>query len=129
MNLPPPPGGMPPLPPGLPPGVPPASMMPSADLIPQAQIVSSAAPTASSLSGSTAPVASSTAAVGEQTTAPYVSLSLNQQNDTEEKKKLKGGLTLVYGPDGEGADEICMEEVRASLPRYQKMLRRAVESQ
>lgn len=70
--------------------------------------------------------------VSEQVTTPSVSLSLNQQNDTEstskDRKKLKGGLMLVYAPEGEGADEISMEEARASLPRYQKMLRRAVES-
>mmetsp|Transcript_81774 Transcript_81774/g.122845 ORF Transcript_81774/g.122845 Transcript_81774/m.122845 type:complete len:312 (-) Transcript_81774:43-978(-) len=134
MNLPPPPAGMPPLPPGLPPGVlPPLAVLPSADLIPQAQVASSATPAASSLSGSTAPAALSAAALSEQVTAPSVSLSLNQQTDTEssnkDKKKLKGGLTLVYAPEGEGTDEICMEEVRASLPRYQKMLRRAIAGQ
>jgi hypothetical protein len=41
------------------------------------------------------------------------------------KKKLKGGLTLVYDPDGELEDELSMEESRALLPRYQKLLLRA----
>lgn len=40
------------------------------------------------------------------------------------KKALKGGLSLVYAADGEGADEMCMEETRALLPRYLKLLSR-----
>jgi hypothetical protein len=44
------------------------------------------------------------------------------------KTNLKGGLTLVYDPDGEKEGEISMEETRALLPRYQKMLLRALNS-
>jgi len=40
------------------------------------------------------------------------------------KKKLKGGLSLVYAADGDGASEMSMEELRAVLPRYQKILLR-----
>jgi len=57
-----------------------------------------------------------------------VSISLNADVNTakkKEKKKLKGGLTLVYDADGEGANELSMEELRAALPRYQKILSRA----
>lgn len=57
-----------------------------------------------------------------------VSISLNADANTakkKEKKKLKGGLTLVYDADGEGANELSMEELRAALPRYQKILSRA----
>jgi len=49
----------------------------------------------------------------------------NTRNNEKGKKKLKGGLTLVYAADGEGADEFSMEETRALLPRYQKLLSRA----
>lgn len=56
-------------------------------------------------------------------------MSLNLQGPDvqkkNEKKKLKGGLTLVYDADGEGANELSMEELRAALPRYQKILSRA----
>jgi hypothetical protein len=119
-NMPPPPIGMPPLPPGMPPQPPPPSF-PSADLIPQAQILSTATPTASSLSGISTAIAPAA--------SPSLSMSLNGQvvannntSATKAKKKLKGGLTLVYDP-GEGDDEMTMEEMRASLPRYQKLLR------
>mmetsp|Transcript_897 Transcript_897/g.2265 ORF Transcript_897/g.2265 Transcript_897/m.2265 type:complete len:334 (+) Transcript_897:371-1372(+) len=143
------------LPPGLPPppqGNHPA--LPSADLIPQAQMVSNVAPAASSLSSTlgnnTAGVESSSATqlpLGDGIGAPSsdpkistVSMSLNNISGTNQgssadinsakkvekgKKKLKGGLTLVYAADGEGADEISMEETRALLPRYLKLLSRA----
>lgn len=130
MHAPFPPGGLPPPPPpaGMPPlpmGVPPPGM-PSADLIPQAQLVSEAAPTASSLStfapsapaGGAAPVSISLTPSATNGTTPGTS-----------KTKLKGGLTLVFDPEGGGDMEMCMEEVRASLPRYLKLLRRAMEKQ
>jgi len=52
----------------------------------------------------------------------------------EQKKAatvLKGGLTLVYDPTDNGAEEeeVSMEERRAVLPRYQKMLIRARANQ
>lgn len=119
-NLPPPPIGMPPLPPGVPPPAVLPPPLPSADLIPQAQFVSDTAPTASSLAALTP-------------SASALSVSLNQAPSSngapaKAKTKLKGGLTLVFDPD-EGDKEICMEEFRAALPRYQKLLRRAMEKQ
>jgi len=161
-HLPPLPNGMPPLPNGLLPGLPPPPPghhhrppLPSADLIPQAQMVSNAAPTASSLSStlgnnatsghssSTAEAALASSSGGGANSNPAistVSMSLNNnggnqgssssdinntRNNGKGKNKLKGGLTLVYAADGEGADEISMEETRALLPRYQKLLSRA----
>jgi hypothetical protein len=131
--LPPPPLGMPPLPPGLPPGQPAPPSLPSADLIPQARVVSNVAPTATSLSGSSsaANTTSATAAFSDQAPATSVSLLLTQATDAngtvKPKKTLKGGLTLVFDAESESAGELCMEEVRASLPRYQKILRLALE--
>ena len=138
-HLPPLPNGMPPLPPP-----PPATLPPSADLIPQARMISDAAPTASSLSSTLG--SSSTSEVGGISTSdgksnpvvPTISMSLNSANqglsselntrNGKAKRKLKGGLSLVYGVDGEGFDEISMEETRALLPRYQKLLSRATSS-
>lgn len=127
-----PPPGAPPLPPGmppLPPGEPPT--LPSADLIPQAQIIPESVPVATSLS-IPAPTAPTVGGATNFGALPSVSLSLAQASangTTKSKTTLKGGLTLVYDPDGEGFDEISMEEMRASLPRYQKQLRRTVETQ
>lgn len=45
---------------------------------------------------------------------------------TPKKKKLKGGLTLVYEAE-EGPGECCMEEKRASAARYRVMVLRAVQ--
>jgi hypothetical protein len=125
-NLPPHPTGMPPLPPGLPPGM--ASLsLPATDLIPQPQLVSTMAPTASSLSGSASGLPSTSAT--EQTQACSVSMSLNQSSEAVSenkfKKKLKGGLILVYDPEADGSEEMSMEERRARLDRYQKSLRMA----
>lgn len=135
-------GMMPPLPPGLPPPL--ATLPPSADLIPQAKMISDTAPTASSLSSTLG--SSSTSEVGGLSTSggksnpvvPTISISLNSSNqglsselntrNGKGKRKLKGGLSLVYGVDGEGYDEISMEETRALLPRYQKLLSRATTS-
>lgn len=129
MGVPPPPIGMPPLPLGVPPPQPAPPSLPSADLIPQAQIVSTAAPTASSLSG----VAAIVTPAGPAGTNPTsLSMSLNSPTaiaKLTKTKKLKGGLTLIYDPEGEGAEELSMEEVRASLPRYQKLLRMATANQ
>jgi len=145
---PPPPASLhPPLPPGLPPyghphlppGIPPPQerhpLPPTADLIPQAKIVSDATPTASSLSSTLGSSMTSEAGFSSKPVAPTVSLSLNSTNQGSSselntrngkgKIKLKAGLTLVYGVDGEGFDEMSMEETRAILPRYQKLLSRA----
>lgn len=120
--------GMPPLPPP-PPGAPPVGM-PSADLIPQAQIIAGTAPAASSLSGMNIGVAS---LIEPGSSLAPVSLSLTQptSSSTASKTKtvLKGGLTLVFDPDGEGDNEMCMEELRAALPRYQKLLLRTMDKQ
>ncbi|CAJ1933774.1 unnamed protein product [Cylindrotheca closterium] len=134
VGLPPPPTGLPPLPPGVPPPQPPPPSLPSADLIPQAQIVSTAAPTASSLATSSSINAgkiNTPAASGAQSAAS-LSMSLNAPataGKTTKTKKLKGGLTLIFDPEGDVAEEMSMEEVRASLPRYQKLLRMATANQ
>lgn len=132
VNLPPPPAGMPPLPPGLPPLQAPPPSLPSADLIPQAQIVSTVTPTASSLSAGAGSVVNPSipSIHGPDKAAPSsVTMSLNQSADpngvtkAKAKKMLKGGLTLVFDPEGEDGEEMSMEEMRAALPRYQKLLR------
>lgn len=150
---PPPPGGLPPLPPGgmglvpppPPPPPPPAYLPPpAADMIPQ-PLLPQAAPVATSLlsnynlaqyptavtatselTGAAALDGSST--IASMVTPPLVSLTFNHAiiSSTRAKKtELKGGLTLVYDPLSEGPDEITMEERRAVLPRYQKMIIRA----
>ncbi|KAL3924762.1 MAG: hypothetical protein SGILL_000844 [Bacillariaceae sp.] len=146
--------GMPPLPPGLPPGLPPppgAHLQPPPpqpasnlmmDLIPQAKMVSEAAPEASSLSmsGGTAinsslsgvamaPAVAAPSFVPTESPANASAAGSSDAGDAtaapKPKKKLKGGLTLVYD-GGEDDDEMTMEEARALLPRYQKMLVRAM---
>ncbi|KAG7360916.1 hypothetical protein IV203_036015 [Nitzschia inconspicua] len=149
--------GMPPLPPGLPPPpgfhVPtlPAAQNSTVDLIPQAKLVPEAPPAASSLSsgpiaiqsihGNAALAASGTSNLvtpavstvsltlsgseaANRTTSPSGQVTASSMA----KKKLKGGLTLVFDPDGENEREVSMEESRALLPRYQKMLLRALNS-
>jgi len=144
---------LPPLPNGIPPGLPPLlghrPPLPSADLIPQAKIVSDIAPTASSVSSTLGTVATVhgsptlevplASSIGNSDPgASTVSIFLNSSssgpssdmntlvgNEKQNRKKLKGGLTLVYGADGDGTDDISMEETRALLPRYQKLLSRA----
>ena len=112
------PPGVPPLPLGLPSGLPlpppPSPVVPASDLIPQARAMSQALPVASSLS----------AAATTHTEAP-VSLTLTQDFA---RKKMKGGLTLIFDADNDSLDDLCMEERRASLPRYQKMLGKAIHS-
>jgi hypothetical protein len=136
-NLPPPPGFFPPLPPGLPPGFAPPPPLPANDLIPQPKFVSTEAPTASSLSGmmsngAASALANSSTAPSEYGQASSVSLSLIQAlnnaatHTNKAKKKLKGGLVLVYDPEGEGMNEMSMEEMRAAMPRYQKSLPRVI---
>jgi len=162
-HYPPIPNGMPPLPHGLPSGLPPGlpppppghhrPPLPSADLIPQAKMVSNTAPTASSLSSTlgtnisgvhSAPATEANRTDGTSgATNPAIStvsmsLNINGINqgpsfsdvnrirmNNKGKTELKGGLTLVYAADGEGDGEISMEEARALLPRYQKLLSRA----
>lgn len=78
----------------------------------------------SSLSSSTAAVA---AATTQQSTAAAAPLSLSLTTQAP-KKKLKGGLTLVYDAGEDGMDELCMEEQRASLGRYQKLMKAVTSS-
>lgn len=133
---PPPPAGLPPLPPGyappLPPGVPPPVVPPpplpvappplASDLIPQAKVLEASLPIASSLSAS---ASATTQAVSKEHASAPVSLTLTQEPN---KKKLKGGLTLVFDAESDSVDDLCMEERRASLGRYQKVLQKAVSS-
>jgi len=133
------PPGMPPLPPpplpagGLPPPpLPPPAMMPAADLIPQPK-VQSEAPVASSLSSKLTPTGTNSFNGGTSLSVGGFSMSLNSHDNKEDNAPsstsklapLKGGLKLVYDPGMEGFDEECMEEKRASLLRYRKMLERA----
>jgi hypothetical protein len=114
-----PPPGILPLPFGLPPGrlpPPPSPVVPASDLIPQARAMSQTLPVASSLS----------AAATTQAEGAPVSLTLTQ--DASAKKKIKGGLTLVFDANSDSLDDLCMEERRASLARYQKMLGKAIRS-
>jgi hypothetical protein len=150
MQLPPfPPGGFPPPPPhGLPPpplppgGLPPPPPpMASADLIPQPKMVPNHAPVASSLSNhnhnavSSAAAQSSESQSHHQPAASTVSLNFNREASAAaaaasrpKRSQLKGGLTLIFDPGMDGPEEDCMEENRASLARYQKMLRLATKS-
>lgn len=83
------------------------------------------APVASSLSRmlpSKAAVSDSILASTLETANHDVTASSGKAQPT---MKLKGGLTLVFDPGMEGPEEECMEEKRASLLRYQKMLQRA----
>jgi hypothetical protein len=51
-----------------------------------------------------------------------VSLSFHHKSSSTSIRQLKGGLKLVFDPKTEGPDEPSIEELRASLPRYQKIL-------
>lgn len=123
------PPGLPPLPPGypppIPPGVPPPPLPvalppPASDLIPQAKAMEASLAVASSLSASAS--ATTQAVPKEQASAP-VSLTLTQEPN---KKKLKGGLTLVFDAESDSTDDLSMEERRASVGRYQKLLQKAI---
>jgi hypothetical protein len=134
-HLPPPPphNGLPP--PPLPPGgfPPPPPPMASADLIPQPKMVPNHAPVASSLSNpvSSAAAQSSDSQSYRQPSGVAVSLNLNREAaaaaSRPKRSQLKGGLTLIFDPGTDGPEEDCMEENRASLVRYQKMLRLATK--
>lgn len=105
---------LPPLPTGVLPPVPPNSLPPVSDLIPQPDAIRmQAAPVATSVA---AHVGASTAS---GTSAPSFSLS-----PPPKRKELKGGLTLIYNPEEDDGMELTMEERRASLSRYQSMIKR-----
>jgi hypothetical protein len=106
-------------------------------LIPQPKMVPNQMPVASSLSNPNA-VSSAAAQSSESIqsrrlpTAAVVSLNLNREATAAaarpKRSQLKGGLTLIFDPGMDGPEEDCMEENRASLERYQKMLRLATKS-
>jgi len=118
---PPPPGAYPPVPPPLPGMAPPP---PPPQVIPQPKVMLDTIPVASSL-GTSSMMPSSMMGGAAVTDAklPPVSLSLSAPKP---KKTLKGGLILVFDSGEDGPNEVCMEERRASLPRYQKLLRQAM---
>uniref|UniRef100_A0A7S2YFH2 Uncharacterized protein n=1 Tax=Entomoneis paludosa TaxID=265537 RepID=A0A7S2YFH2_9STRA len=129
--LPPPPPPPPPLPPGVPPPFPSFQPPPVAVLlppppvaIPQPQYMVQSAPVATTVTPATAVSTTNTS----DATQPAISLNLSKPPDQPKKKQLKGGLTLVYSPEHEGADEECMEEKRARLDRYLKVLGHASQS-
>jgi len=125
------------LPPPPPPGLPPPPLPPNAavpplpatmDLIPQAKALSDSVPVASSLTAlptTSQPTASSFTKAAPP--AASISLSLSSSSTTTKKKLLKGGLTLVFDAN-EGQNEMCMEERRALLDRYQKMLHKVMNA-
>jgi len=88
------------------------------------------APVASSLSMSSniatySAVSSIEATNGAAELTSSVSLNLKTDQQPSQRTKLKGGLTLVFDPGMEGPEEESMEERRASLSRYKKMVDRA----
>lgn len=123
MGVPPLPGA-PPLPPGYPPGLPPpptgvqaplppgAPPLPPPVELPQPQLIPTHVPTATA-------VATPSVVSNEKTN---VSLNFSKPPEENNRKTIKGGLTLVFSPESDDADEECMEEKRASLPRYLKMV-------
>lgn len=135
--------GLPPLPPGVgpPPPPPPPPPLPAVDmLIPQPKLPDQAPVATSVLTpGGGASTMFSTAALATTPSTPAISLQLStkpqqQQQQQSQRKQIKGGLTLVFAGDNfdnndddddskNNADkEVCMEEMRSSLLRYQKML-------
>jgi hypothetical protein len=89
-------------------------------------MVSNQAPVATSVASGVANNVNS-AVSDAYTTSASVSLNFGKPAVVKsQRKQLKGGLTLVYDPLSEGMEELSMEERRASLERYQKMLMRSV---
>ena len=129
------PMGMPPLPGGLPPPpgayvgglpLPPVGTLlpppPPPVELPQPQLIPNHAPTA---------IATPSLVSNEKSTNVSLNFSKLSQNEataaatsstSNNRKTIKGGLTLVFSPETDDANEECMEEKRASLPRYLKML-------
>lgn len=127
---PPPPGypsfGQPPLPPtGPPPNLPPP---PPPQVIPQPKALSEALPVASSLS-TTVPQPTAISAPVDSKPAAVVTMNLPSSSAVTaappKKKILKGGMTLAFDAEEDTPNELCMEERRASLHRYQKLLQQA----
>lgn len=136
---PPPPPPLPPMgvpPPGFPPmfstvpGVPPLAtdippvLSSSGPVeIPQPQLLAHQAPVATAVTTATAVSTITFSDTPYQ--QPTISLNFSKPPEELKKKQLKGGLTLVYSPEKEGPDEECMEERRAMLIRYQKLVLKA----
>ena len=106
-------------PPGLPPPLPPGGLPPPPVDVPPPQFVVPQPTIASEMSTATAV---STNQSNEAQPAISLNLSKKAPESSPKKKQLKGGLTLVFSPEKEGVEEECMEEKRASLDRYIKML-------
>lgn len=132
-HLPPPPhGNLPPLPSGPPPQ-PPQEPLPGADLIPQPKVeadrpaVSTIATNGDSISqrNNSGAITLNFRDGSSQQQATGVS-AVSKPAAVARSKVLKGGLTLVFDPDVDGQQEMSMEELRASQPRYQKMLELAI---
>ncbi|KAL7561921.1 hypothetical protein ACA910_005102 [Epithemia clementina (nom. ined.)] len=87
--------------------------------IPQPQLIAHQAPVATAVSTVTTV---STSQFPDAPQQPAISLNFSKPPDELKKQQLKGGLTLVYSPETDGPDEECMEERRARLVRYQKLL-------
>ena len=115
---PPPPPPFPPPPFGMPPVAPPFLPLPTADVIPQPKL------------SQHVPVPSSVMTTTDATThtATVTPVSLNWNKTTTSLKQLKGGLVLVFDPQSEGPDEVSMEELRLSQPRYQSMIHSAANA-
>lgn len=128
-GLPPPPlpAGMPPIPVGMPPPLPTGPPPPpppdaAADLlIPQPKIQMEA-PVASSLSLNAVSTTAESSTLMNKSGTTTLSLNLREAQTQQDATKpslssrhLKGGLTLVFDPGMEGPEEMCMEELRASL--------------
>lgn len=94
------------LPPMLPPPVALPPPPPIADIIPQPQLQLQA----------TVP----TSVLAEQ---PPMTMHLKTIVPIKpQRQQIKGGLTLVFSPITDDENEMSMEEMRAQLPRYRKML-------
>jgi hypothetical protein len=141
-GLPPPPMGVP-VPPGgtmlppPPPPPPPAPVeLPQPQLIPQHHVTtpvatSVATPTVVSQEKSNITLhfskpntsGTTTTWVTEGTATGSTTTTTTSDTNPSKKTTLKGGLTLVFSSDLDGTvEEECMEEQRARLPRYLKMM-------
>mmetsp|Transcript_28463 Transcript_28463/g.43030 ORF Transcript_28463/g.43030 Transcript_28463/m.43030 type:complete len:292 (+) Transcript_28463:147-1022(+) len=133
------PGGAPPLP-GSYSAVPPPPNTntpppPHLQVIPQPKVVADTIPMASTLGSNVSMTTSLLPDSSPTAKSSAVSLSLTTLNSTSQaqqlsppptKKTLKGGLILVFDSGEDGPNELCMEERRASVDRYQKLLNKAM---
>mmetsp|Transcript_13694 Transcript_13694/g.21165 ORF Transcript_13694/g.21165 Transcript_13694/m.21165 type:complete len:290 (+) Transcript_13694:109-978(+) len=133
------PGGAPPLPGSYPPVPPPpnasAPPPPRLQVIPQPKVLADTIPMASTLGSNVSASSSIMTQSSSAAKISAVSLSLTASHSTSQlqqppptKKTLKGGLVLVFDSGEDGPNELCMEERRASIDRYQKLLNQAILS-